>query len=98
MGTILYYSNGSDKNTVKRQHPAPFPDKIPYDLITAFTKEGDIVLDPMVGSGSTCVAAKILNRRYIGIDISKEYCKIAEKRIVDLETSLSPKITDTQNT
>jgi DNA modification methylase len=54
-------------------------------------KEGDIVFDPMVGSGSTCVAAKILNRNYVGIDISKEYCEIAEKRINDLETSLTSK-------
>jgi site-specific DNA-methyltransferase (adenine-specific) len=90
-GTIWDYANGGDKNRVKRQHPAPFPDKIPYDLITAFTKEGDVVLDPMVGSGSTCVAAKILNRNYIGIDISEEYCKIAEQRINDFETSLTPK-------
>jgi site-specific DNA-methyltransferase (adenine-specific) len=87
-GTIWDYVNGGDKNRVKRQHPAPFPDKIPYDLINAFTKEGDIVLDPMVGSGSTCLAAKILKRNYLGIDISEEYCKISEQRISDLETSL----------
>ena len=90
-GTIWDYANGGDKNRVKRQHPAPFPDKIPYDLIQAFTKEGDIVLDPMVGSGSTCVAAKILNRQYIGIDISQEYCDISVQRIRDLETSLPQK-------
>jgi len=90
-GTIWDYSNGGDKNRIKRKHPAPFPDKIPYDIIKCFSKEGDIVLDPMVGSGSTCVAAKVLNRNYIGIDISKEYCDISEKRISDLETSLQSK-------
>ena len=87
-GTIWDYSNGGDKNRVKRQHPATFPDKIPYDFIQVFTKEGDIVLDPMVGSGSTCVAAKKLNRRYVGIDISEEYCNIAINRIENGETSL----------
>lgn len=87
-GTIWDYANGGDKNRVKRQHPAPFPDKIPYDLIQTFTKENDLILDPMVGSGSTCVAASVLNRKYIGIDISEEYCIIARKRIDDLETSL----------
>ena len=50
-------------------------------FITAFSKESDIILDPNVGSGTTCVAAKHLNRKYIGIDISEEYCSIAKKRI-----------------
>ena len=77
-----------DKNKVKRQHPAAFPDKIPYDFIQVFTEENDIILDPMTGSGSTCVAAKLLNRQYIGIDISEEYCSIAQDRVDNLETAL----------
>ena len=87
-GTIWDYANGGDKNRVKRQHPAPFPDKIPFDIIQCFTRPGDIVLDPMVGSGSTCVAANVLGRNYIGIDISEEYCEISRTRIKDMETSL----------
>lgn len=87
-GTIWDYSNGGDKNKVKRQHPAAFPDKIPYDFIQVFTEENDIILDPMTGSGSTCVAAKLLNRQYIGIDISEEYCSIAQDRVDNLETAL----------
>jgi DNA modification methylase len=87
-GTIWDYANGGDKNRIKRQHPAPFPDKIPFDIIKCFTQEGDIVLDPMVGSGSSCVAANLLNRKYIGIDISEEYCEIARTRIEKKETSL----------
>lgn len=87
-GTIWNYANGGDKNRVKRNHPATFPDKIPYDFIQVFTKPGDLILDPMCGSGSTCVAAKVLDRRYIGIDISEEYCGISRQRIDDLETSL----------
>jgi len=87
-GTIWDYSNGGDKNKVKRQHPATFPDKIPYDFINVFTKEGDLILDPMVGSGSSVIAAKTLNRNYIGIDISEEYCEISKKRLKNNETSL----------
>lgn len=87
-GTIWDYSNGGDKNKIKRQHPATFPDKIPYDFIQVFTKEGDVVLDPMNGSGSTCIAAKKLNRRFVGIDISSEYCEIAKNRLENNETSL----------
>jgi len=88
-GTIFDYSNGGDKNKVKRQHPAAFPDKIPYDFIQIFTEVGGLVLDPMCGSGSTCIASKVLNRKYIGIDISQEYCDISNNRIDNLETSLS---------
>ena len=87
-GTIWDYANGGDKNKLKRQHPATFPDKIPFDLIRVFTKDGDLILDPMVGSGSTCIAAKKLNRKYIGIDISEEYCKISMDRLENNETSL----------
>ena len=87
-GTIWDYSNGGDKNKIKRQHPATFPDKIPYDLINVFTKENDLILDPMCGSGSTCVAAKVLGRNFVGVDISQEYCEIAETRLKNLETNL----------
>lgn len=87
-GTIWDYSNGGDKNKVKRQHPATYPDKIPYDFIQVFTEKDGVVLDPMVGSGSTCIAAKVLGRHYVGIDISKEYCDIAIERIENNETNL----------
>lgn len=50
-------------------------------LIKLTTKEGQIVLDPFMGSGTTCVAAKKCNRIYIGIDNNEEYFKIAEKRM-----------------
>lgn len=50
-------------------------------FIGAYSNEGDIVLDPNVGFGTTCVAAKQLNRNYIGIEISSEYCEIAQARL-----------------
>jgi DNA modification methylase len=50
-------------------------------LIKLYTFKGDIILDPFIGSGTTAIAAKKLGRKYIGYDISKEYCKLAEDRI-----------------
>ena len=87
-GTIWDYSNGGDKNRIKRQHPATFPDKIPYDFIQCFCPPDGIVFDPMVGSGSSCVAASILNRKYLGFDVSEEYIDIAKNRIKNSETNL----------
>ncbi|MDI1496316.1 MAG: N-4 cytosine-specific DNA methylase [Cenarchaeum symbiont of Oopsacas minuta] len=65
--------------TVK--HPAVFPEQIPWRLIQLFTIPGDIVLDPMCGSGQTLKIAKHLKRKYIGIDIKKEYVKLSKKRL-----------------
>jgi site-specific DNA-methyltransferase (adenine-specific) len=87
-GTIWSYENGGDKIKIKREHPATFPDKIPYDFINVFTNEGDYVLDPMCGSGSTLVTAHILNRRYLGIDISPKYCQLSKARISSLQTNM----------
>ena len=62
--------------------------KSPYKLIQCFTQRGDLVLDPMVGSGSTAITAHILERDYIGIDISSEYCKLSRKRIDKLQSNM----------
>ena len=62
-------------------HPAPFPEKLAEDHIKSWSNEGDLVLDPMCGSGTTCKMAKLNNRNFIGIDCSEEYCKIASERI-----------------
>lgn len=81
-GTVWKYeSSKSEHNKTKNRHPAPFPDKLAEDLILCFSKENDIVLDIMSGSGTTLVMSKKNNRKYIGIEISDEYCKIAEERI-----------------
>lgn len=84
-GTVWDYLMAGDKNPIKRKHPAPFPDKIPFDFIQCFCPPSGIVLDPFMGSGSTAVGAKKLGRHYIGFDISKEYCQIAERRLQDTE-------------
>ncbi len=80
-GTVWNYLMAGDKNPLKRKHPAVFPDQIPYDFIQCFCPPKGIVLDPFMGCGSTAVSAKKLGRNYIGFDISKEYCELAEERI-----------------
>jgi DNA modification methylase len=62
-------------------HPAPFPVELPYRLIQLYTFEGEIVLDPFMGSGQTAIAALKTRRHYVGYDINEEYTKLAERRI-----------------
>lgn len=62
-------------------HPSPKPKRFIIELLKMFSKERDLVLDPFIGSGSTAVACKILNRSFIGFEIEKKYCKIAKKRL-----------------
>ena len=88
-GTIWEYLTAGDGSRLKHQHPATFPNQLPYDFIRCFSAKGGIVLDPFVGSGTTIVAAKNLGYKYIGIDIAQEYCAIAKKR---LEVECSPEI------
>lgn len=63
------------------KHPAIFPEKLASRHIKSWSNEGNIVLDPMNGSGTTTKMAYLLNRKYIGIDISKLYCEIAKQRL-----------------
>ncbi len=62
-------------------HPAVFPEQIPWRLITLYSKEGDIVLDPMNGSGQTTKIAHHLNREFIGIDKRSQYVELAKSRL-----------------
>ena len=62
-------------------HPAPFPEELPYRLIQLYTFEGDVVLDPFCGSGTTCIAALKTGRHYVGFDINEDYVKLARERI-----------------
>ena len=62
-------------------HPAQFPEQLARDHVLSWSNEGDTVLDPFMGSGTTGVVCKQTNRNFIGIEISKEYFDIAEKRI-----------------
>jgi site-specific DNA-methyltransferase (adenine-specific) len=68
-------------NAKKIGHPAPFPIELPHRLINLYSYEGDVVLDPFCGSGTTCLAAIQNKRNYIGYDISEEYIRLSQKRI-----------------
>lgn len=78
-GNIFEYQTGS-QFTGDIKHPAVFPEQLAKDQILSWSNPGDIVLDPFSGSGTTCKAAKELERQYIGFEINPEYCKIAEAR------------------
>ena len=67
----------------RRFHPAAFPEEIPYRLIQLYSNIGDLVLDPFVGSGQTTKMARFLKRRYIGVDKSAKYVKIAKTRTLE---------------
>jgi len=67
--------------TGNRNHSATFPKALPEWFIKLFTDEGDWVLDPFVGSGTTCQVASEMHRNSVGIDILEEYCEIARKNL-----------------
>ena len=77
--SILDYNNASKRND--SQHPTQKPIELMAYLINTYSSEESLILDPFCGSGTTLVAAKMLGRRYIGIDIEKKYCDIAEERL-----------------
>lgn len=84
VGNIFAYSVGggiSTKDKIAFQHPAIFPEQLAIDHILSWTNKGDTVLDCFFGSGTTGKCAAKYGRRYIGIDISEEYCAIAVNRI-----------------
>jgi len=69
-------------------HPAPFPEALARDHIISWSNENDVVLDPMCGSGTTLKQCERLKRKWIGIEISEEYCEIAAKRIEENLTAM----------
>ncbi len=75
----------------RRYHPAAFPEEIPYRLIHLYSNVGDLVLDPFVGSGQTTKMARFLKRKYIGVDKSPQYVKVAKTR-----TNQAPSLRKTQ--
>jgi len=72
---------GTTSNKIAFKHPAVFPEKLVEDHIVSWSNQGDLVLDPMCGSGTTLKVAKRLHRAYFGIDICPEYCRIAQQRL-----------------
>ena len=75
--------HGSTSDKIAFQHTAIFPEKLAADHISTWTNAGDVVFDPMCGSGTTCKMAALNKRHYIGCDISEEYVALAKKRLRD---------------
>jgi DNA modification methylase len=79
---------GAVKAKQSNSHPTVKPLKLMSYLITLGSREGDTILEPFAGSGTTCLAAKELKRNYIGIEREKEYCDICEARLENLQPTL----------
>ena len=62
-------------------HPAPFPIELPQKFINLYTYKNDLILDPFLGSGTTAIAAKLLERNFVGYEIEEEYIEIAKNRL-----------------
>lgn len=70
------------------EHPASFPEALARDHILSWSNPGDVVLDPMCGSGTTCKMAKQAGRKWVGFDISNKYCELARKRVSETQPPL----------
>ena len=73
--------NQTTKDGCAHGHPAAFPEALARDHILSWSNEGDIVLDPFSGSGTTAKMAKLNGRKFIGVEINQEYCDIAANRL-----------------
>ncbi len=81
--------NFPSESARKIGHPAPFPVELPYRLIQLYTFEGEVILDPFMGSGQTAMAAIKTDRHYIGYEIDESYVKLAESRIREFQLEFS---------
>ncbi len=81
MESTLSIWNIAPEKAKKIGHPAPFPVELPKKFIELYSFKEDVILDPFIGSGSTAIAAKLLNRHFIGYEISEEYIELANIRL-----------------
>lgn len=81
LGKTIFRYPVNLKDKKKYRHPTIKPLPIIETLIRNSSKEGDVVLDPFMGSGTTAVAAQNLNRKYIGYELNDKYCKVADVRL-----------------
>ncbi|OWZ84974.1 DNA-methyltransferase [Natranaerobius trueperi] len=75
------WSIAPERNMQYFNHPSIFPEELARRVLKLFSYQEDVILDPFIGSGTTAVVAKSCNRRYFGIDLSNDYCKIANERL-----------------
>lgn len=81
---IWAYNIGFGSGNDKTMHPAVFPEQLVNDHILSWSNKGDLIYDPFMGSGTTAKIALLNNRKYIGSEMSKEYCEIIKKRLENL--------------
>jgi DNA modification methylase len=84
---VARWSIGPERRMKEYNHPAMFPEELVERCLKLFSFKNDIILDPFNGTGTTTAVASRLNRRFLGIDISSEYCECAKNRINNLEDS-----------
>ena len=84
----VWYMNTACQENVcgKNEHPAPFSEELARDHILSWSKEGELVYDPFMGSGTTAKMALMLSRNFIGSELSKQYIDISEKRIAPIKS------------
>lgn len=82
---VAKWSIAPERRMREFDHPAMFPEELARRVMLLFSFRNDIVLDPFVGVGTTCVAARRNSRRYLGIDIAPEYCATAERRLSEVQ-------------
>lgn len=82
-GDVWQFSHVHYCNSEREKHPTQKPEALVERIIRASSREGDTVLDPFVGSGTTARVAKVLNRHFIGIDINPHYVELAKSRLHD---------------
>jgi len=75
-----YWNNNNCKRSLANKHPASFSEELAIDHIKSWSNKGDTILDPMMGSGTAGCAATKLKRRFIGIEVNKDYFNLAEER------------------
>jgi DNA modification methylase len=81
---VAKWSISPERKMGHYDHPAMFPEELIERVLKLFSFEGDVILDPFNGVGTTCAVAKRFNRKYIGIEVSQKYCNIAKKRVKEI--------------
>lgn len=87
--TVINHGFIRDSKDQRTEHPTQKPTELFVKILLDFTNEGDTILDPFMGSGTTGVACARLNRNFIGIEINPQYFEIARKRIADAQAQLT---------
>lgn len=89
-GTLGDVWNIGRGKKIDKNHSAVFPEKLVETILTNFTDENDIIYDPFMGTGTTALVSKVLNRKWIGSEINEEYCKTITQRVKDNVSLFNP--------